>query len=87
MKNIQKDYNNYYRKMVKRFLIYIVCIFFVFIVTSTVFSLLNIDVWAIILFNVVLGGGLVFVAELIYRKREQKRQVEKLMSDKSDPFA
>lgn len=87
MKNSHKEYNNDSRKMIKRFLVYIACFFVVFIVTSTLFTILKIQTWAIILFNVVFGAGMVLVCEIIYRKKERKKQVQKLMSDKPDTFA
>lgn len=87
MKNIKKNYNNDTRKMAKRFLIYLVIVFAIFLVTSTVLTILKVQTWAIFLFNIAFGGGFVFVAEMIYRKRRSKKEAKKLMSDKPDTFA
>ena len=56
----------------------------VILLLSVLLSMANLPSWLIIFINLVVGGGVCFIAYIIYDKREQKKQQQ---PKKHDPFS
>lgn len=74
------------KKTVKTGFLYLLIAFPFVLIVATVLTIINAPLWAIMLCNIVTGGGVVFLAYIIHNKIKEKRNKNKGQGKDFDPF-
>ncbi len=73
-------------KTIKQGFIYLLIAFPFVLFVATVLTIIKAPLWAIMLCNVVAGGGVVFLVYIIHNKIKEKAKIKREKDGNFDPF-